>query len=400
MKTFELEQELKLEGQARLVPLPDLIRARQDAVYASLEELPAPGSGGNRRRTRRAITRTAGAAAAAAFIGLMGSAYVSPVMAESLKTWPVVGSIFKMADDLGLRTADERGLVAEPGVKVTHDGVTLGIPQVMYDGTRLTMAVKREGRELPGGLSEVNWTNSDKSSEPVHPAGSIKNFEMFINGTPLNEMDGEQRPSLVGKPSSDPNTMLFELTSYSNQNTGALMPDRFNLKAKFTMEGVAEPFILELPVEKNTAQLILPASEERTSDGVKLTLEQLKFTPVSTGVMLRLEQTGSTGSLNPANFLQELWDDQGRPVEIVSGLGLYEDGGSNRMELIFDRLEDVPKELTLKTFVPEFQDKEMKTGAFALDSEGNIIKHEVESLRITIPVDHEGLEKLYNAGRP
>lgn len=395
MTTFKWEQELRQEGQARLQPVPELIRTRQDSVYASLADLPSPGTGTRRRQTRKAIARTAGAAAAAAIIGLMGSAYVSPVMAKSLKAWPVVGSIFEMTGDLGLQTADVRGLVTEPGVKVTHDGITLGIPQVMYDGIRLSLAVQREGRELPGGLSEFKQTGGGADAELVYPVGSIKDFEMFINGTSLKAMKGEQRPSMVGKSSSDPNSMLFELTSFSNQNAEAWMPDRFNLTAKFTMEGVAEPFVLELPVEKNAARLILPATEERMADGVKLTLEQLKFTPVSTAVMLRIEQTGSSSPLNPANFIQELWDDQGRPIQLVSGLGLFRDDGSKPTELIFDRLEDVPKELTLKTFVPEFQDKEKGTGLFALDSQGNIIKHEIEPLRITVPVDYDGLKKLY-----
>ncbi|WP_340025888.1 DUF4179 domain-containing protein [Paenibacillus sp. FSL K6-1096] len=395
MTTFKWEQELRQEGQARLQPVPELIRTRQDGVYASLADLPAPGAGPRRRQTRKAIARTAGAAAAAAIIGLMGSAYVSPVMAKSLKEWPVAGSIFKMAGDLGLQTADVRGLVADPGVKVTHDGITLGIPQVMYDGIRLSLAVQREGRELPGGLSEFKHTGEGEDAKLVYPVGSIKDFEMFINGTPLREMEPEQRPSMVGKSSSDPNSMLFELTSFSNQNAEAWMPDRFNLTAKFTMEGVAEPFVLELPVEKNAARLILPATEERTADGVKLTLEQLKFTPVSTAVMVRIEQAGSSGKLDPGNLMQELWDDQGRPVQFVSGLGLYEADGSNPTELIFDRLEDVPKELILKTFVPEFKDKDKGSGLFALDSQGNVIKHEIEALRITVPVDYDGLKKLY-----
>lgn len=396
MTTFKWEQELRQEGQARLQPVPEPIRTRQDDVYASLADLPAPGAGTRRRQTRKAIARTAGAAAAAAIIGLMGSAYVSPVMAKSLKAWPVVGSIFEMTDDLGLQTADVRGLAAEPGVKVTHDGITLGIPQVMYDGIRLSLAVQREGRELPGGLSEVNRTGEGENAELVYPVGSIKDFEVFIDGTSLKAMKGEQRPSMVAKPSSDPHSMLFELTSFSNQNAEAWMPDRFTLTAKFTMEGVAEPFVLELPVEKNAARLILPAAEERTADGIKLTLEQLKFTPVSTAVMMRIEQTASSSPLKPANLIQELWDDQGRPVQLVSGLGLSGDDGSNPTELIFDRLKDVPKELTLRTFVPEFQDKDKGTGLFALDSQGNIIKHEIEALRITIPVDDDGLQKLYD----
>ncbi|KKO52984.1 DUF4179 domain-containing protein [Paenibacillus sp. DMB20] len=342
----------------------------------------------------------AGAAAAAAFIGVMSSAYVSPIMAESLKSIPVIGSIFKLADDLGLQTAEERGLVAEPNVGATHEGVTLRIPEVVYDGTRLSLAVKREGEGLIGGISDYEVVQEGDSTNHIYPRGAITEVEMFIDGTSIYDYNGGKRPGLIGNPTSDPNVVLYQLTGYSHLGEGApMLPDQFLLTAKITLEGIEEPYIIDVPVRKSSNQIVVKSGETREWGGLKLTLEQLKFTPITTDLIIHAEQIGNPEDGNHKDLLYEVRDDRGRILGLVTGMGIYKDDSQReqRTELIFERFEETTSSITLKPFLPVFQDPSANGGLYAVDGNGDIVKKYLKDLEITIPVDRASLEKLYDS---
>ncbi|MFB5675051.1 DUF4179 domain-containing protein [Paenibacillus terreus] len=399
MKPADLDEELRKAGQELLTEVPDMIRRRQDEVYASLADLPMQTRSGRSLRTKK-VSRALGAAAAAAVIGVMSSAYISPVMAETLKKIPVVGSIFQLAKDLGLQTAEERGLVDQPNASVTHEGVTLSIPQVVYDGIRLSMAVKREGEGLVGGIMDHKTVREGKTSRDIYPRGAIIDMETFINGTSTRDFStAAQRMNWTGKPTSDPNAMLFEWSDFSHlEQRKAVLTDQFQLKVKITLEGIAEPFIMEIPVHKNTEQIVVPTKETRQWGSLKLTLKQLKFTPITTAFQMDIEQTDPSEIVNDENVLFEIWDDQGRKLGLVGGLGIYTDNSQKyqRGELLFDRFEDAPKSITLKAFQPEFKVPGAKSGAYKLDSNGEIVKTYLKDLEITIPVNKADLTKLYD----
>lgn len=398
MNPFDLDKELRETGRKLATEVPDMIRQRQDEVYASLSDLPMQ-TGTGRKHSSKKIRKYAGAAAAAAFIGVMSSAYVSPIMAESLKSIPVIGSLFKLADDLGLQTAEERGLVAEPNAGATHEGVTLRIPEVVYDGTRLSLAVKREGEGLSGGISDYEVVQKGDSIKHIYPRGAITEVEMFIDGTSIYDLSGGKRPGLIGNPTSDPNVVLYQLTAYSHLGEGALiLPDQFLLTAKITLEGIGEPFIVDVPVRKSSNQIVVKSGETREWGGLKLTLEELKFTPITTDLIISTEQIGKSEGGNHNDLLYEVRDDRGKVLGLVTGMGIYKDDDQRqqRTELIFERFEETPGSITLKPFLPVFQDPSGNSGLFAVDSNGEIVKKYLKDLEITIPVDRSGFEKLYD----
>lgn len=397
MNPFDLDKELRKTGKELRCEVPDIIRRHQDEVYASLTDLPMQTRANQKHRTNK-IRRLVAATVAASLIGVISSAFVSPAMAESLKNIPLIGSIFRLANDLGLQTAEERGLVAEPDASATHEGVTIRIPQVVYDGTRLSLAVKREGKGLIGGISDYELIQEGDSTTHLYPRGAITNVEMFIDGTSLYDYSGGKRPGLTGNPTSDPNAVLYQLTAYSHQGEGALtMPDQFLLTAKITLEGIEEPFIFDLPVRKSTDHFIVPSGETREWDGLKLTLEQLKLTPITTDLIVNIEQSGKSEKIDHENLLYEVWDDRGRVLGLVAGMSVYNKDGQYRMEMMFDRFEDTPNTITLKPFLPVFQDPSANSGLFAVDSNGEIVKKYLKDLEITIPVDRASLEKMYDS---
>ncbi|WP_339267194.1 DUF4179 domain-containing protein [Paenibacillus sp. FSL K6-1330] len=397
MNPFDLDKELRETGKELRLEVPDIIRHRQDEVYASLADLPMQSRTDHQYHSKK-IRRFVGATAAAAIIGVMSSAFVSPIMAESLKNIPLVGSIFKLASDLGLQTAEERGLVADPNASVTHEGVTIRIPQVVYDGSRLSLAVKREGNGLIGGISDYEIVQEGENIKHLYQRGAITNIEMFVDGTSLYDYSGGKRPGLMGNPTSDPNAMLYQLTAFSHLGEGALtMPDQFLLTAKITLEGIEEPFIIDLPVHKSTDQIVVPSEETREWGGLKLTLEQLKLTPLTTDLIINIEPSSKSEKIDHKNLSYEVWDDRGRVLGLVAGMGIYNKDGQYHTEMMFDRFEDAPDTITLKPFMPVFQDPSANSGLFAVDSNGEIVKKYLKDLEITIPVDRTSLEKLYDS---
>lgn len=396
MKHIDLDKELRGAGKQLHPDVPDMIRRRQDEVYASLAELPMQTETDQKRRSKK-VRRIVGAVAAAAFIGVISSAYLSPAMAESLKSIPVIGSIFKLTDDLGLQTAEERGLVAMTDAKVTHEGVTLSIPEVSFDGIRLSMAVKREGEGFDRGILDKDFVNDGEFTDAIYPRGAINSVSILINGKPLYDSQG-RRLGVIGKPTSDPNVVLYELLHYSYlSNEGITMPDQFQFTAEIALEGIAEPFIMEIPVRKNNEHIVIPSGETREWGSFRLTLEQVKFTPITTAIRMNAEQTDPSLNLNSDTILYEVWDDQGRVLGLVGGMGIFEDNSLKlqRDELLFDRFVETPEHITLKAFLPEFKDPSAKSGPYKIDKNGNIVKTYLKDLEITIPVDKASLEKLY-----
>lgn len=97
-----------------------------------------------------------------------------PVMADSLKQIPGMDSIFRLAGDLGLRTADEKGMLTALNMETTHEGVTLEIPVIMFDGTRVSVGIERKefgDKALPYSVQE-----------------QIKNVHLSIDGKTLTRL--------------------------------------------------------------------------------------------------------------------------------------------------------------------------------------------------------------------
>ncbi|MDU5950673.1 MAG: DUF4179 domain-containing protein, partial [Paenibacillus macerans] len=104
---------------------------------------------------RKVWKRTVVAASAAAILGggIIGSGFVSPAMAEALKQVPVFSTLFKGTTEESVKTAMDQGIVKAPNLSVTHDGVTLKLSDLLYDGTRLSFMLDREGVDLEGTAS-------------------------------------------------------------------------------------------------------------------------------------------------------------------------------------------------------------------------------------------------------
>ncbi|MDM5276314.1 DUF4179 domain-containing protein [Paenibacillus silvae] len=391
MNQRDLDQELRELGKANADKVPDMIRHRQEEVYAALESLPMQKRSHHRKKSVRSVSPvyrfllTAAAVMIVTIGGLLGGAAVSPTIAASLQSVPLIGSLFKLAaDDLGLQTLEESGLADVVGASATHDGITLRIPELVYDGIRLSMIVTRDGEKLSGGiLDEISTGNGTKSK---YPKGAIYSFNAQIDGRNMG---------LKAKRTSDPNTAIFELTtSLGTKQFTSELPDAFTLTIQFGLEGVEEQFMFEIPVRKQQGKVMSTIQKSREWKGHKLTLSEIQFTPITTQVLLSVDSDDHEWQ---HRLWFELWDDRGNVLGFIGGYGAHESGhaGELRYNVLFERMAEAPSSIKLKAFLPEMEDPSSSSGGFKLNEHGEVIKNYINELEITFPVDQAEIQKLY-----
>ncbi|MBP1906768.1 hypothetical protein J2Z32_003432 [Paenibacillus turicensis] len=396
MEKFNLEKELREIGASKRMELPDELRARQDAVYASLLEMPT--SSRSKVRNERGYLRkfsivTAIAATITLIVGI-SSAMISPVMAATLKEMPIIGGVFRFAEDMGLKFAEENGLTNEVNLSQTHDGITLKVPHAIYDGIRLSVAVQREANNYSGGIFDREVVGKGFDTKHIYPKGAINKFNILINGKSTFE------PAILSKfgmRTNDPDLAIFQVTEDTKFQKRQL-PDQFTLTLILGVEGAKTPFTFEIPVQKQTEQLTYPLSVTKQSADYKLELATIQFTPITTKVKLNIVlENAIKNRLKDYKLLYELWDDKGPLQHFSAGIVRMGDQGVITQELLFDRFEEIPQEIILRPFLPELVDPSKESGQFKVDANGEIVKHYVKELEIRIPIESDELEKLYNS---
>ncbi|MFM9279912.1 DUF4179 domain-containing protein [Paenibacillus jiagnxiensis] len=105
--------------------IPEIVRKGMEDAFRELPNLQVI------RKHKWKYVQGAAAAAFVLFLGLLTSAFVSSVMAKRLKELPLFEDVFKLTQHMGLQTAEEQGMMDEPNLSVTHNGVTLRIPKLI-----------------------------------------------------------------------------------------------------------------------------------------------------------------------------------------------------------------------------------------------------------------------------
>lgn len=200
MKKRTSEQLELLLKNMNLLPaneLPAVIRQRQEETYAMLDEITKPMYKFN------ILKRTAIGFGVALVLGVivLGSGFASPALARSLERIPLVNSIFEFAGDMGLQAASRQGFTTSINNSDEVQGVTIRASEVIYDGTRLSVALTREGEE--GAFSE-----------------SVQDLRVFIDGQPLNageeiENSFKHNIGIIISPGTDERALILQFSEKS-----------------------------------------------------------------------------------------------------------------------------------------------------------------------------------------
>jgi len=271
MVNTKLEEQLK--NCQSLLPdqLSDITRSKLNETYQIIRETDNSISPIQRKiNVSRTFNKRWVSTAAAAILGLtlIASGFVSPVMADALKQIPVLGQIYSLwgenNGDPGVQQAED--FITNVNQSVTHGNVTMNIPTLLFDGTRILMNITSPGNSL---ASEPNSPPSDANK------GALDKLEVLYKGQPLNAgyefMDGETATRL----------MVYVTRTTSIDQT-VQFPDQFDLTVNVTLKGYDVPFEFVLPVTKSTPVTVLTSEETKHHDNINLQISKLEITPITT----------------------------------------------------------------------------------------------------------------------
>ncbi|MGG4219030.1 DUF4179 domain-containing protein [Paenibacillus jamilae] len=404
----KLDEKLQLEKEhleAEMVVIPDLVRQRLDAFYAQMESGPdlLPNRPTSHRSVKRFLRGTAITAASVALIGVMiiGSAFVSPTMAESLKEVPLVDSVFRLAGDLGLQTADRKGLATSMNLSVTHDDITLKVPQIIFDGTRLVVALEKSG-----GDSQHQFLYPAIPTQRQPEEDILEKVDLSINGTSVNS-NSSAFNLMYGRPGKDNSSMLIAYMRDPASGKAAL-PDQFELEIYAKLRGVAEPFRIQTTVHKTKINnQILQPQMGKSNPYLAFTADKVELTPITTKITTSFKMLTDIAHMpheytvereynnikdgQPIQYTKKeldildyaVFDEQGRELQLLSGSGVpFTKDREGKMITLFTPFVDTPQKIIFKPYILPTQ----PGGSALLDANGNWTRHYIKELEITIDV--------------
>ncbi|WP_456290095.1 DUF4179 domain-containing protein [Paenibacillus sp. AK002] len=341
------------------------------------------------------IKRTILVASAAAVLGgtVIGSGFVSPVMAATLKQIPMLGVIFEGTSEDAVKAAIEQGILSEPNLSVTHDGVTLKVADVLYDGTRLSIILEREGVDLPGtaspyisedatliGNQDSEYVKSRKVAKEDQEKGYIEMPRILVDGQEVAMGEGN-----FGDYPQQDNAYIVELTK------GLKLPDQFELTIQANVTQVNETFEFKVPVNVTNKSVVVKPDQATKSDGpFSYTVKQLDISPVSTRLVLDSKgevpsSAEQTGDYSASMVYYELVDDQGnvltpRKFDYFNSKPETE----YHIDQLYSPVNGTPKSITIKPFTLTVNNKDWSVVGQGKDSFGD--KTYLQDLEMTIPV--------------
>ncbi|MBR2563036.1 MAG: DUF4179 domain-containing protein [Paenibacillus sp.] len=345
---FNLEQKLKEQAKERPA-MSKTVRNRIDATLESLPESPVelnieqvqtPRS----RRVRRGLRRTAGVVIAASALGVtvFASGFVSPALANSLRSIPLVGSLFSSIEaDMGLRTAGNEGITTTVNRSFAHQDVKFNVLETVYDGTRAAFLVHVTAPNLNQGMY-------DNGKDIVKLSNGVENVFFDVNGSRL---DGGLFYSSAG--ANEPDTLLFEQV-IPTDHTGSI-PDQFEAKVKLTLQGMEHEFELSVPFTKSTTNTRnVQLDTVVNNDLYTATVSKAEVTPITTRLttsigLNRKEKLTAKEEEQLRDIRFAVYDDQGRQLTALSGDGAYE-GNQLKWESIYATTSKDVKYLVVKPF--------------------------------------------------
>ncbi|RAR44676.1 DUF4179 domain-containing protein [Paenibacillus sp. MDMC362] len=311
-------------------------------------------------------------------ISIVSSAFISPAMAETLSRIPLMHNVFKLAGDLGLQTAEQHGLAMETHYRDTHDSFTLTASQVVFDGLRGGIALQLDGTGHPASLYDPHARSHYEDSFPKSK-GSFGMMKAFVNGE-------EGGITWEIGPGSDTGSAIVTITGASLDGVSRRppLPAAFDLTLEVRLEGIPEPFVLQIPMQQNTDTHALYPAAQKSSGDIGWKLEEMERSLVST----RLEMVLKDRSPDERAMFFEIVDQNGKEIRMVDRYGYDMNQGYRHYDMLYEPLPSDAQSFTIKPFryaiEQELEEKkERKTAS------GSWKKEYIPALEMTIPIAGE-----------
>ena len=338
-----------------------------DNIHVPMDKLDAiilktgQGSVPKRKRSLRKKITYGTVAAVAAFGLLIGSATVSPVMANIVSQIPIIGSIFNASGDIGLKQVGEMGLTQTVGQSKVMGDMTITIDEVYYDGTRFTIGYSFES-EQPFGEEHLRSPRLSIKGEPIGSSSTIE----------LNDISPTLQTQLLNIHAPD-------------------LPKKFDLDLIFQQEdGKQIDFTIPMSTQTDTKHVSINDSQEVA--GFSLEVSNLKISPA--GVLLsynKVFQESEANLLLSRHITFKVVDEVGNELVSRGGSGAGEttiDGQAHMTNNdLYDPINDQVKELTITPYLnlPKFEIDE-DDNKIAIDySQYKLDDIKFESITVKLP---------------
>lgn len=229
-------------------------------------------------------------AVAAVCILLFGGSNLSPTLAKTLQSIPIIGSIFEMLGDKGLQEAKNLGLT-----QTTNEAFSVGessfiIREAIYDGSRLSL-----GFIITNYSNELPFNNASFKIDEMDFYGGAGSQGEFINDKDYTGVISFIVPNELKK-------------------------DSFNFSISFDeFNGNKGNWALNIPITKIEGESFL-IMDEATSKDYKIRMKKVTFTSATTEINFALTEPINAEKLNQIIRFR-LYDDKGNVLKEISAGG-------------------------------------------------------------------------------
>lgn len=278
-------------------------------------------------------------------------------------------SVLQEWGDSGAKAASKKGLTTVKNAKATKDGVTLIVPELMYDGARFVMVLKAEGGENPLYASKSYLLNG----QPLQ----VDKLAMMASSVP------------VEKGKEDNKMCMIEFTNASDPKTGEpILPNEFELTINSKFE--AAEVSLVIPVKNiSKGDINIQPNAKKNTQKFSYEVTNLRMTDATT--MLQIHSKGeipSSSTKRPNKYHQskmyyEIVDDKGNEL-VQFRLGTYAKKPDKEYneKIMYAPSVSGTKFITVKPFTLSVD----KNGLPLEDKKRNMIKDYHKALEMKIQV--------------
>ncbi|WP_438313393.1 DUF4179 domain-containing protein [Sporosarcina sp. FA9] len=286
------------------------------------------------------------ASAAVVALGLLvGSATVSPVMANFVLQIPLLGSIFSESGDLGLVQVSNLGLTQAVGVSKAVKGDTITIDEIFYDGARFTVSYSLETKEPLGeNYFEHSGPDFTVDGKTVSYSGGLSETDV----TPTYR------------------TGVFSIDAITE------LPEEFIFGLHFkSLDNKRWKF--KIPVKAQSGVEVVTINHTQKAEGIDLSVSDLKISPA--GLLIHFNAVSNENFFLTSSIDFHVVNEEGIEIGSHSGgsKGTNENGKVNQSgNRLFDPISDSVKILTVTPYVSH----STEGGGVEIDKDGTETKIE------------------------
>ncbi len=194
-----------------------------------------------------------------------------PALANQIENMPGIRALLAFWGNPDITTAEKLGYAQAPHLFARDQGITIAISRVFFDGHQLVV----------GYVMHTDQPIEDNVKTRIFPSGA----QFFINGNPV------QLSAAGGQASMNPHVAAGTYTFFTTSTTHPF-PRRFLFGIDVTRVGdIGGQWNFNIPVSMTDIQRQIVSYLPNTSEtvgGVRLTVQKVTVTPVTTTVQYRV----------------------------------------------------------------------------------------------------------------